>query len=205
MISGMDWHAQNIKVYNESAQELAERFSGIGSRVADIERALKLADKSDGAKVVEIGCGDGRDAVEIVKHASMYQGFDPSIGLLNLAKFRVPSASFVLSDASIYNYPDNLDAVFAFASLLHISKDDLPDIFKKIHKSLRSDGILYISLKERDEYAEDTKVDQFGTRMFYFYNPSIIKRLAGDGFSIIYEEHYLKGKTPWFNLALKKV
>ena len=39
----MDWHLRNIEVYNNSAVQIAERFSGIGSRVEDIERALKLA------------------------------------------------------------------------------------------------------------------------------------------------------------------
>ncbi len=81
----MDWHSKNIEVYNKSANELAERFSGIGSRVEDIDRALLLADSVVGARVVEIGCGDGRDAVEIVKRAKWYQGFDPSVGLLNIA------------------------------------------------------------------------------------------------------------------------
>ena len=152
----------------------------------------------------EIGCGDGRDAVEIVKHTSFYEGFDPSTGLLNLARYRVPSTSFILSDASSYDYPDNLDIIFAFASLLHINKDELPKIFKKIHKSLRINGILYISLKERDKYEAGVKEDQFGTRMFYYYNTSIIEKLTNNNFEIVYTDHYIKGKTNWFNIALKK-
>jgi|SRR5680860_458915 len=205
MIDYMDWHKQNIKVYDNSASELAERFNGIGSRIEDIERALKLANQNTGAKVVEIGCGDGRDAVEIIKRATTYQGFDPSAGLLDIARYRVPEASFVLSDTYTYEYPDNLDVIYAFASLLHVNRNDLRVVFNKAHKSLRHDGIFYISLKERDSYGEETKTDIYGVRMFYYYNPEIIKQMANKKFTVVYEEHYLKGKTNWFTIALKKI
>jgi len=200
----MDWHARNIKVYNDSAVELSERLSGIGSRTKDIERALKLANKTKKANIVEIGCGDGRDAIEIVKYAEQYEGFDPSSGLLDIAKIRVPGASFVVADTYTYKYPDNLDVVFAFASLLHINKDALSDVFNQIHKSLRSGGILYITLKERNLYGEETKTDEYGVRMFYYYSLPIIKELAGKGFTTVYEGRFIKGKTNWFAIALKK-
>lgn len=201
----MDWNAQNIKVYDESADDLARHFRGIGSRTADIKRALKLANKTDGAKVVEIGCGDGRDAVEIVKRSVLYEGFDPSKGMLDIAKTRVKNASFVIDDALSYKYPSDVDVIFAFASLLHVDKTDLIDVFRKVHKSLRDNGIFYISLKERDSYQEEIKKDQHGERMFYYYNLLIIKHIAGSGFIPVYEDHQAIGKTNWFTIALRKI
>ena len=59
---------------------------GIGSRIDDIDNALSLAKMPTGAHVIELSCGDGRDAAEILKRVSDYIGIDPSVGLLNLAR-----------------------------------------------------------------------------------------------------------------------
>ena len=201
----MNWHQQNIKVYNDSAQNLATYFSSIGSRTSDIERGLKLANRTNNARVIEIGCGDGRDAIEILKRVSYYEGIDPSVELLNIAKRKVSNTSFIVANALSYKYPCDIDVVYAFASLLHVNQDDLPIVFNKVSQSLRKGGVFYISLKERGLYTEEIKDDEFGKRMFYYYNPRIIKEIAGKNFTLAYESHQTIGKTNWFTIALKKI
>lgn len=201
----MDQDAKTIKTYDHSAQALSEYFSGIGSRVEDIELGLKLANTSGGVRAIEIGCGDGRDAAEIIKNTTWYEGFDPSEGLLNLARQKVPKTSFIKADALEYDYPKDTDIVFAFASLLHVSITNLPTVFEKVAHSLRPDGIFYISLKERETYAEELKKDEFGERMFYYYNPEIIKQTAGSAFVAVHEAHQMIGKTGWFTIALRRI
>lgn len=200
----MDWQKQNNKVYNESAEKLAEYFAGIGPRIDDIERGLELAGKKDGAKVIELGCGDGRDAIEIVKRVNWYEGIDPSIGLLDIAKKKLPNVSFVLSDALSYDYPKDLDVIFAFASLLHINQSDLCKVFEKSLLALRIGGIFYISLKESPMYKEEIKKDEFGERMFYYYKPEILQDIAGNNFSTEYIDRQAKGHTNWFTVVLKR-
>jgi len=200
----MDWQQETITSYDESALALSKYFQGIGSRVSDIELGLDLAKVNDGsARVVEIGCGDGRDASETVKRVTWYEGFDPSKGLLNIAKPKVPKASFVQADALSYEYPKDIDVIFAFASLLHVNKDDLDKVFKKTAESLRQRGIFYISLKERDAYEEEVK--EFGKRMFYYYNPELISSFAKPQFETVHVDHQLIGKTKWFTVALAKI
>lgn len=200
----MNWYKQNIATYDKSAKQLAEYFKGIGPRVKDIKYALELAGNPKNARVIEIGCGDGRDAKEIVKLVDWYEGIDPSAGLLEIAKKDLPNANFVAADALTYIYPKDIDVVYAFASLLHVNKEDLLMVFDKVFKSLKKDGIFYISLKEREEYTEEIKKDKFGERMFYFYNADIIKKIALDKFSSIYENSQIHGDTKWFTIALKK-
>jgi SAM-dependent methyltransferase len=198
----MDWHKKTIKTYDDSARAIGEYFSGIGPRVADIDLVFTLADDGKNARVVEIGCGDGRDAEEIVQLSSWYEGFDPSNGLLSIARDKLPETSFVLADALNYKYPNNIDIVFALASLLHVNKDDLRSVFEKVSKSLRSAGIFYISLKEQPIYKEEIRKDQYGERVFYYYNPKLIEDIAGELFTSIYEDHQKIGKTDWFSIAL---
>lgn len=198
------WHERNLHTYNSSAENLAKYFQGIGPRNEDIERGLELAQAGTDGRVVEIGCGDGRDATEIIERVAWYEGVDPSSGLLSIARNRLPEASFIEADAISYNYPDNIDVIFAFASLLHVTREDMPRVFEKGSQALREGGIYYLSLKERPEYVEEVKADEYGERMFYYYNVELIKELAGMAFQAVYESHQTIGSTDWFTLAMKK-
>ena len=201
----MNWDQKTIHTYDKSAKALADYFKGIGARVYDIELGLKLANKETGARVVEIGCGDGRDTSEIIKRVSWYEGFDPSEGLLQLARRKLPGEKFVNATAQTYDYPPAVDVVFAFASLLHVNKKDLRVVFDKVYDSLVFGGIFFISLKERPRYVEEVKSDAFGERMFYYYSVDDITRIASSKFKLVYEDHQKIGETDWFTVALKKV
>lgn len=135
---------------------------------------------------------------------TQYEGFDPSEGLLEIARKRLPDTAFVKADALTYQYPTDLDVVYAFASLLHVNRQDLKTALAKVAVALRANGILYISLKERDTYQEEAKEDQYGKRMFYYYNPKIVKDLAGDKLTAVHEDHQTIDQTDWFTLALRK-
>jgi SAM-dependent methyltransferase len=202
----LDLRQQTVDTYNKSAKEMAEYFKGIGSREYDVDLSIRLAGSPKEPKVLEIGCGDGRDAKEIVKRTPNYVGFDISEELIKLARDKVPGAKFEVADANTYEYSKGLDVVFAFASLLHLDKDEVKAVLQKVHAALRPGGIFFISLKYSDEYREEVKEDQFGTRLFYFYNPKVITELAGDGYEVAnLDKGFITGKkTVWFEIALKK-
>jgi SAM-dependent methyltransferase len=200
-----DYRDETIQTYNRSAKALAEYFRGIGPRKKYIDKAFELAGSPEDAYVLEIGCGDGRDAKEIVKRASCYTGFDISEELIKLAKKHVPKAKFIVADAVDYNYPKKLDIVFAFASLLHLDVEETRTVLQKVNAVLNPKGIFYISLKYAPHYKEYLKVDEHGTRMFYLYNPEIIQSLAGEGFSVLHTLREKRGQTEWFEIALQKV
>ena len=202
----MDWKKQNVKSYDDNAVAFDSHFDGFGARVSDINIAFKLSGlKLADRRVVEIGCGSGRDASYIVKHCGWYQGFDPSKNLLKIAQARVPDGSFVVAGAISYEYPAHINVIFAFASLLHVDKDDFETVLKKLSGSLQPGGVVFMSLKEAAKYTEKEKVDESGVRrMFYCYNPTIVQSMNSD-FAIVYEHHYTLGSSDWFNIALKKI
>lgn len=202
----MNWYEKTIDTYDSSASDLAEYFKSIGPRTDDIRLGLRLSGAMGGeAKVLEIGCGDGRDAAEIVKRAADYVGVDPSKGLLAIARKSLPDAKFVQSDALNYDYPGEVDVIFAFASLLHVDKDDMQQVLKKASESLRAGGIYYISLKEKADYGEEIKIDKYGERKFYFYNLPIIRKLSAEWFNVVHESRQQIGNTNWFTVALKRL
>lgn len=199
-----DLRQETVDTYNKSAKELAAYFQGIGSRVKDIDLAFEAAGNPERARVVEIGCGDGRDAKEIVGRCSFYEGFDISEELIKLAQQHVPAATFTVADASSYRFAKDLDVVFAFASLLHLDKQEVEAVLQRVHAALKPGGIFYISLKWAPEYTSSIKEDQFGRRLFYFYNADVIRELAGDAYEVVDTFRETRGKTEWFEMILRK-
>lgn len=198
---------QTIQTYNDSAEQMAAHFQQYkdGAAREEIDKAFSLAGKQS-LKVIEVGCGAGKDAAEILKRANQYEGFDPSVKLLEIARAHVPGASFVQADALSYSYPSNVDIVFAFASLLHLDKDDFSATCRKITASLREGGILCMTLKEANTYTEQLQEDKFGARLFYLYSPQLAQELAGQSLKLVDQTHTIAGAKAkkWMSLFFVK-
>lgn len=204
-----DYADLTVATYNASANKFANHFQKYneGAALKEIEETLRHIDDLKPARVVELGCGAGKEAAEIVKRVGWYEGFDPAGKLLALARKRVPEASFVLADAQSYNWPADLDAVFAFASMLHLNKSVFQQTCQNVLTALRPGGLLCMTLKEADAYSNSLQKDDFGERMFYFYNPELVRQLAGPSFKQVFEAHQAVGpkQKRWFTLILEKL
>lgn len=197
----MNGKTQTIRTYNQSALSLAKKFDGLGARLSDIEETLTLVKSNP--NVLEIGCGNGRDAQEICKRTAHYLGIDISEKLIELAREKVPRGRFEIADIETYRFPHGLDVVFAFASLIHTPKDILKTVFTEIFDALNVGGVFRLSMKQGDDYREITKEDEFGIRTYYLYSTKDVEEL-GTGFSIIKNElNQLKGQT-WLEMLLQK-
>lgn len=202
-----DLRQQTIDIYNNQAEGLAKKYRSMPPRVKDIALALELAGKPEHARVLEIGCAAGRDAEEIVQKADWYMGIDVAEELIKLARRRLPEATFLVADAAHFEYPDNLDVVIAFASLIHLDESELKTLYKKMAAALRQGGVLYQSLKYSPEYHSEVFTDEFGPRQYYFYNLDLIKELAGPGFEVAHtrqETMKALNHADWIEIALRK-
>ncbi len=197
----MDLKKQTIETYNRSVGALAKKFANFGPRIYDIEKGFSYISKEN-PSVLEIGCGYGREAKEILKRTNKYLGMDISEEMIKMAREQVPEGKFIVADIEDYIFPKNLDIIFSFASLLHSDKEHLKLILERAHEALNENGILYISLKY-DEYHSEAQKDEFGTRTYYFYTPEDIKEL-NNKYIPIYENKYEHGGQNWFSIVLKK-
>ena len=198
----MNKKEQTINTYNENAKALADMYDNQRARIADIEATFSLV-KKDNPKVLEIGCGNGRDAEEICKRTNAYLGIDISEKLVELAREKVSSATFEVMDVENFQFPKELDVIFASASLVHIQKNQLREVLQKALSSLNDGGVFLLSMKYCDTYKENTKEDEFGTRTYYLYSQEDIKELA-TGFTILKNElQYLRGQM-WLEVLLQK-
>lgn len=178
----MSLKKETIDTYDASAEALARKFDNQGARTDDINFVLAYSGVEN-PNVLEIGCGNGRDAKEICKHTNNYQGMDISKKLLDIARKNLPGQKFIVADIEEYDIPSELDIVFSFASLIHVPKDSFRSIMRKLFSSVTSNGLVFISLKHSNTYSQVTKTDEFGTRTYWHYSQADVEELAS-GFSI---------------------
>lgn len=193
---------ETIVTYDRAAEAYARKFAGIGPRVSDIDRVFKVVGKEN-PRVLELGCGDGRDALEICKRTNNYVGIDVSKEMIMLARQKVPGGSFSVADLDTFPFTSPVDIIFAFASLLHVAKDSFAQVLKKAYIALPPGGIFYISLKEGKYQGGEIVKDGYGERLFYYYEEVDIRLLAQE-YDVIFVERQLRGHTKWLEVMLKK-
>ncbi|WP_112605406.1 class I SAM-dependent methyltransferase [Rhizobium sp. WW22] len=118
------------------------------------------------ATILELGCGSGQDAAYMLS-----RGFDvtPTDGSAELAKEAekrlgrpVRVMRFEVLDAT-----EIFDGIWAEASLLHVPRSALPDIFDRILRALKTGGIFHASFKAGEAEGHD----KFGR---YYNYPSAV-------------------------------
>lgn len=191
-----------VDTYNKFPKEYAEKFSHL-SVSKYIDQAFDKLGKEN-PRVVELGCGSGRDAEEICKRTNSYKGVDISEGLLEIASQKnIPDAKFYLSSIQDYSFEGTVDIIFAVASLLHLNKEDFSQVLKRAHKALSDQGLFQILVKYGEYKGEEIVKDIYGERIFYFYQLSDIKNMAA-GYEVVYEERKTVGKKEWISILLRK-
>lgn len=158
-----------------------------------------------GAAILELGCGDGRDAERMIARGFDAHPSDGSPAMAALASGRlgreVPVMQFYELDAK-----EAYDAVWCQSSLLHAAEDELPAILARIHRALKPDGWHWASYKG----GEGGGRDQFGR--FFSYLPrerleaaycaaadwAMLEIATGDGHS------FGGAPTVWHNVLARK-
>ena len=191
-----------IDSYNHHAKKYSHESNIRGTRLKDIATSFSLI-KVPNPFIVELGCGNGRDAKEILKKTNHYVGMDASSDLLNEAKKNNPAGEFVLSTFEDFRFPKSVDGIIAFASLLHADKETIKAVLQKTSQSLKLGGIIFISLQE-GSYQEIIRKDDMGTRTFYLYEPENIKEMApANLIEIMTKRMEIRGRK-WFDILFQK-
>lgn len=101
--------------------------------------------KSSG-HILDAGCGSGRDTRYFKSQGYQVTAFDASMELCKLASETVGQEVLHLEFENM-QFENIFDGVWACASLLHVPKNNLPEVFYKIAKSLKDQGVAYCSFK----------------------------------------------------------
>lgn len=97
-------------------------------------------------RILDAGCGSGRDLRAFAKLGYRVTAFDASPALAALAETYAgqPVYRARLQDIA---WRESFEGVWACASLLHISPAELPDVLRRLASALIPAGVLYASFK----------------------------------------------------------
>ena len=137
---------KTIDYYNKYAEEFtASTFE------VDMESLYQpfLAELSEGARILDVGCGSGRDTLAFKNKGYQVDAIDYSEELVKKAS-RLTGIPIKLK--SFYEVDDYeaYDGIWACASLLHCERSRLAEVLEKMVQALKPNGVIYMSFKYGD-------------------------------------------------------
>ncbi|EHS53833.1 Methyltransferase type 12 [Rhizobium sp. PDO1-076] len=124
-----------------------------------------LSNLPPGARVLELGCGYGRDSATMLAHGFDVVATDASPEMAAQASRHLGRTVSVLPAGDLAALAE-FDAIWANACLLHIPMQELADVIARIYTALKSQGCFYASYKG----GEGEGRDRFGR---YYNYPSV--------------------------------
>jgi SAM-dependent methyltransferase len=158
-----------------------------------------------GARVLELGCGGGRDAETLLAHGFDVDPTDGAPAMAAQAERRLERPVKVmrfdeLADIDVY------DGVWAHASLLHAPRPALATILSAAFRALKPHGLFFANYKTGNEDGRD-RLDRYNN---YPDRQILLETYLSSGpWEILSATDYVGGsygggKTPWIAIFARK-
>ena len=135
---------KTIDYYNQNAEAFIS-----GTLHADMSECRQrfLAHVKPGGRLLDAGCGSGRDALAFLQAGYEVDAFDASEEVCRMAGEMLGIPVWCLRFEDLTDVED-YDGIWACASLLHVRAEDLEDVMRRLKRLLKPGGVLYASWKE---------------------------------------------------------
>ena len=193
-------NSKTLEYYNNNAEDFIQ-----GTLFVDFKQTQdKFISLLSGKKVLDFGCGAGRDTKYFIDKGLDVVAIDGSEELCkrasNYTGINVKHMLFQDLD-EIEQY----DGIWACSSILHLSKIELKPVIKRMLNALHKNGIIYTSFKysefegERNgRYFTDFTLEGFTEYI------SDIHDMAIEQYWITGDVRTGRGDEKWLNLILRK-
>lgn len=156
-----------------------------------------------GKRILDAGCGAGRDSKYFVDNGYDVIGIDMSEGMLEAARKRT-RAKFLLGDVRRTEFRDSFDGVWCYNTLLHLDESDFKSALNEFYRLLVDDGVLYIATLEGEE-GKFAKRSEKGVKYFYPYTREHTKSMIEDlNFELIDVKPYQRKDQNFIDYIVKK-
>lgn len=191
-----------LDYYNKNSEEYFNSTLNV-DMTNTYKEFLKLV--PEGGKILDLGCGSGRDSMNFMKLGYEVTSVD---GAKELAK----KASVLLGKEVIVSTFEELElkekfhGIWACASLLHIKREDLKIVLNNLYNNLDDKGVFYMSFK----YGEKEYVDDKNRYFNCFTDESIISFINENtkynilGLYITEDKLGRVNEVKWVNLICNK-
>ncbi len=134
---------ETLKYYDQNAGSFVA--GTVDVPFTDIQDRFLALLPQDG-KILDFGCGSGRDAKYFHEKGFAVDAVDGSEEMCRYAREHtgMPVRKMLFTELTAV---EKYDGIWACSSILHLPLVELTDVFKKIIRALKTEGILYTSFK----------------------------------------------------------
>lgn len=136
-----------IEYFNEKAEKCFKDAFTITER-SNQDHFMSFL--SPGAHILDLGCGSGRDAKYFADHGFKVTAADGSEGMCRYASEYL-GMPVRLMEFNELDDEDLYDGIFASASIMHLEYEKIRELFPKMIRAMKKDGVLYCSFKYGDQ------------------------------------------------------
>ncbi len=156
-----------IESYEKHAYQ---REASITAEFKERERSefLKLLKVERRKRLLEIGCGPGRDAQFFQSQGVQVLAVDNAPTMVKLTAEKGVTAQ-VLDCYDLDQIDETFDAVYTLNCLLHIPKKDIGHIFSRIATRLNRNGLMYLGLWGGENFEGILEQDTYEPKRFFSF------------------------------------
>ncbi|WP_210651426.1 bifunctional 2-polyprenyl-6-hydroxyphenol methylase/3-demethylubiquinol 3-O-methyltransferase UbiG [Nocardioides sp. SYSU D00065] len=193
-----------VRAYDRDAAAYAAATArvppAVGARLDELAAVV-----GRGATVLEIGSAGGRDALAMEERGLRVRRTDVTPGFVDLLREQGHDCDLLDPLVDDLAAPDGLyDAVWANASLLHVSRPDLPTVLARLAAVTRAGGVLRASFKEGDGEGWSTHGSVTSPRHFTYWREAALRAAMSDtGWTDVAMRSGIVGKADetWLELS----
>lgn len=196
-----------IKYYDKIAARYAEEKFTISLNTYRANKFLSYLKKS--AKILDFGCGPGRDMHYFAEKGYEPIGIDFSSKMIEEAKKRAPELEFVRDDFLKRPIKESFfDGVWARSVFVHLPMGSFSAHFRKIHYILKPKGIVYINMPDGPDVTRIVQERWYGENMKNIQTTirehSLQQLLESENFEVLENSSYQKNKQTWIWVIARK-
>lgn len=153
--------------YDRHTQDYIER-----TKSADLSHlyAWFLRRVPAGGRILDAGCGPGRDSLAFQRRGYEVVAMDGSIAMVKHASELLQTQAIHMRHQEV-EFVAEFDGVWSMASLLHVPHDELPGVLARYRNALVPGGVLFASFKHGDG------MDRRDERLFANQNDDSFRRV----------------------------
>jgi SAM-dependent methyltransferase len=198
------------QAYDEIVDDFARRNQHINADLAEL-RAMFTSAVVDAGRVLDVGCGPGREAVHFSSLGLRVVGVDASLGMARRA--HGDGVAVMLADMRAVPVGEgSIDGIWSAASLLHIPRPDVPYAVRSWSLLLRPQGVLGLSTSFGGNegwgswpYDPGTEHDRPSLRRWFVHHEKreLLAILESEGFEVLDSRERVSSRR-WLQILARR-